>query len=54
MHLFIRSVHLNERIFQVLLLRPIVMDYLPFLRNINVSLSAVWEGVDSVKVEVMR
>lgn len=37
-----------------LFLRPTVLDYLPFLRCISVSSSAVWEGLDSMDFEELQ
>ena len=54
MHLYIHTVHLDEENLRFFFLRPIITHNLPFLHNLNVSLSAVWEGVGSMEVEEPR
>ena len=54
MHLYFHTVHLDEETLRVFFLWPTITHNLPFLHNLNVSLSAVWEGVGSMEVEELR
>ena len=54
MQLHTHSVYLNEETLRVFYLRPTITDILLFLRNLNVAISAVWEGVGSIEIDELR